>query len=129
MRTIISLILVGLIGFSFSFPNATSKNENSILEPGAWVYQHRDFKGGRIRISFNGDLTSFTKRYKGPFGAITPCDVCNDEISSISVPDGWMLVCFEHENFDGDYTIFRGDIPYVGDAWNDRISSAKLMRE
>ena len=33
------------------------------------------------------------------------------------------MTAYEHNDFGGDWHFWRGNIAYVGDDWNDRISS------
>ena len=44
----------------------------------------------------------------------------------ISVPGALERTVFEHRDFAGARRVFHLNILYVGDAWNDRISSAKV---
>jgi hypothetical protein len=59
----------------------------------------------------------------------------NDRISSISVPAGWTVTIYEHDNFNGAALVLEGDNPDLrwfggpgGDGtWNDSMSSFRGM--
>jgi hypothetical protein len=57
----------------------------------------------------------------------------NDEVSSIKVEGGVVLLCYEHANYGGDRLIVIGPsyIPNLSNIsdinWNDRISSIKVL--
>jgi hypothetical protein len=48
--------------------------------------------------------------------------IINDSTSSIQVPPGYIVTIGEH-NFTGKVTIFKPNTPFVGDDYNDLISS------
>jgi hypothetical protein len=50
-------------------------------------------------------------------------DSFNDEISSFRVASGCQVVAWEHSGKAGEMTYFASDTAFVGDRWNDRISS------
>lgn len=55
----------------------------------------------------------------------------DNEVSSIIINDfnGAGTNCirvFENQHYGGKNTIFCGEVPYVGDAWNDDIESMKM---
>jgi Beta/Gamma crystallin len=58
----------------------------------------------------------------------------NDQISSVRVPEGYVLVLYEHENFGGAVlTIYTDDVdlsqysgPGGGGTWNDAASSLRF---
>ncbi len=47
----------------------------------------------------------------------------NDEISSIACNSYCEVTVYEHRDFNGAQRTFRGNISFVGEAWNDDISS------
>lgn len=51
----------------------------------------------------------------------------NDRISSIWLAPGCRIIVWEHTIGRGSHTSFRSSTPYVGDRWNDRISSASCI--
>jgi len=54
----------------------------------------------------------------------------NDEISSITVPAGYLLIVYEHAFFGGSTRVIQNSwtVNDSQDWWNDRISSFKLIR-
>jgi hypothetical protein len=71
-----------------------------------------------------------------------PCDAAGYGVSDIGEYLGWawndsvssfrtfgnctVVQSFANNNYGGDFHTFIGDTPYVGDDWNDRISSILL---
>lgn len=49
----------------------------------------------------------------------------NDQISSIRVQRANVMI-FRDQDFSGRSTVFTGDVPNVGGAWNDMISSVRV---
>lgn len=49
--------------------------------------------------------------------------IANDSISSIKVPLGYKLTVFRDINFTGDTKVFSADSSYVGNDWNDQVTS------
>lgn len=49
--------------------------------------------------------------------------ISNDSISSIKVPLGYKLTVFEDIDFAGDSKVYSADSSYVGNDWNDQITS------
>ncbi|MEM1298601.1 MAG: metallophosphoesterase [Pseudomonadota bacterium] len=52
----------------------------------------------------------------------------NDEVSSIKVPSGYILAVYEHAGRRGKSRILTSSTRWVGESWNDKISSYKLVR-
>ena len=76
---------------------------------GCMAYEHRDFDGRRQDLGRNRHFP-----YVG--------DRMNDKISSFRVSRGCRVRVWEHRNKGGASTTF-GECQYIGDAWNDDISS------
>ena len=47
-------------------------------------------------------------------------------MSSIRVERGYLVVLYENADFKGAYTNVKADMPYIGNAWNDRVSSIEV---
>lgn len=94
----------------------------------AEFFEHIDFGGERItldpRHAFD-DLTQRTMKVTGFLFFSWDRVSWNDEISSLRTGDE-AITCFEHIHFGGrSFTVGRNtSVPWVGDFWNDRISSA-----
>lgn len=73
------------------------------------VYEHENYEGRSEKL--------------GPDNSVPLMQRWNDRISSIDVSRGCRLTAFEHKNFTGDSKTFGAPNRYVGDLWNDRISS------
>lgn len=52
----------------------------------------------------------------------------NDELSSVKVPAGYKVTLYWDDNFSGKTKELTSDTSYVGDDWNDRMSSVKVER-
>jgi len=80
------------------------------------VYTNRDFNGNPV------NLAAGTYR----LGQLLDKGVINDSISSIKIPPGYTVFIWEH-NFTGKTTTFRDDTPYVGDEYDEMISSITVV--
>lgn len=49
--------------------------------------------------------------------------VGSDRLKSLKVPQGLMVILFEHDNFKGDYVSVTEDTPSLPAAWANRVSS------
>ena len=76
---------------------------------GCMYYQHADFGGGR-----NSILEGVRRQLGSDW---------NDEISSIACNPYCEVTVYEYRDFNGAHQTFRGNILFVGEAWNDDISS------
>lgn len=98
----------------FSFHNKfnpfkTPEAMNTVVR----LYEHADYKGQETLV-FPGKFTLRDLR-----NGLT----ANDSVSSVKVQKGFMLIAFEHDNFEGKYKIITEDMPYIGNDFNDQISS------
>jgi hypothetical protein len=83
----------------------------------AQVYEHRDFQGATVALE-EGSFT--VEHLDGTIG--------NDVISSLQVADGYKVIVYTDADFTGRSKEFTADAPYVGDAFNDAISSLQVMK-
>jgi hypothetical protein len=51
----------------------------------------------------------------------------NDLVSSLNIPSGWLVVLYEHANFEGEHKVFTSITGYVGNDFNDRASSMRII--
>jgi hypothetical protein len=51
----------------------------------------------------------------------------NDRLSSLRVGDGYQVILFQHDNFEGDQKVVRGDLSQLG-YFNDETSSIIVER-
>lgn len=99
-------------GVALSFPSNAGEAACSNAETaatGCMAYEHRDFDGRRQDLGRNRHFS-----YVG--------DRMNDKISSFRVSRGCHVVVWEHRNKGGVSTGFD-ECQYIGDDWNDSISS------
>lgn len=76
----------------------------------ATIYEHIDFGGDSRDVGNNVSISWIGGLW-------------NDQVSSIFVQPGCVLNAYEHINFGGAHETFIGNVPAVGNWWNDRISS------
>lgn len=87
---------------------------------GVVFYEHRDYDGN-----------AYGPIKPGSFGWVEDLGIPNDSISSwrwvgLEDPNNGYVTFYEHRNFGGKETEFQGDVKYVGDPLNDRLSSFKV---
>lgn len=94
-------------------PIGTSGGPNVSVD-GCWYYEHADFKGRRGEI---------------PRGAALPSmgDAWNDRISSVACSAGCRLRAWQQRNFAGAAEDFYPNTVYVGEAWDEAISSIEVV--
>ena len=74
--------------------------------------------------------------FQGPTVSYTPGDLVqlphdwNDQISSIILPPGYILIVYEHANFGGAAKVILSNwtVPGSLDYWNDRITSFRMVK-
>lgn len=77
------------------------------------LYRDVDFQGGELALNANNSYSILG------YGM-------NDQTSSVKVPQGCSLTVYSHENLAGRSKAFvEGDYNFVGERWNDRISSVE----
>jgi hypothetical protein len=110
------VVIAGIVSIGFvSFePQAIARNgvcsNNTSAQTGCVAYENENFEGKRQDLGPNRIYN-----YVG--------DRMNDAISSFRVAPGCRIIAWEHRDRGGASTEFGGDCQYVGDGWNDRISS------
>jgi len=77
------------------------------------VYEHSYYGGNYLSISSGGEMS---KLWQHGF---------NDIVSSLRLQPGYKLEVWEHSNYQGSKTSYTNDMPWIGYAWNDFISSVK----
>ncbi len=55
--------------------------------------------------------------------------ITTNSISSLKVLEGFNVIAYDGDNFDGESTTLTGDIDFIGSDWNDRISSIKIVSD
>jgi hypothetical protein len=85
--------------------------------PAAQLFVDRDFSGAYADLE-EGDfnITKLTERDS----------VGNDTVSSLKVSAGYTVIVYTDANFAGASKTFTADAAYVGDDFNDKISSVRV---
>jgi hypothetical protein len=76
------------------------------------AYEHRDYKGVAKTLNPNQSANR---------------SGISDKISSFRIIMGCRVVAYENENFRGPNAQWSQSVPYVGDNWNDLISSWRCL--
>lgn len=84
----------------------------------AAVYQHCTYGGWFKRLG-PGNYT---------LSQLTALGIANDNISSISVPPGYSVTLYEHDNFLGNSRTVTGDTDCLDSTMNDKTSSIKVVK-
>jgi hypothetical protein len=108
----LAIVFAGLVSFE---SEAIARNgicsTNTTAQTGCVAYEHEDFQGNHQDLGPN-------RIYNYVGGRM------NDAISSFRVAPGCRFIAWEHRDRGGASKVFEtGDCQYVGDDWNDRISS------
>ncbi len=83
------------------------------IESPVTVYQDINYGGYSCNLSVgNYDLSRLTEM-----------GVKNDDITSIKVKAGYEVVLYKDINFGGETYTISGDMGYLGDDWNDQVTS------
>lgn len=91
-----------------------SSTSNNSFSP-VTIYEHSNFRGRNK--SFGSGSYNFTQLGIG-----------NDKLSSVKIRRGYQIRVYEHANFRGKYRDFTNSSNFVGNAWNDKVSSIKIMK-
>ncbi len=88
---------------------------NEPLHARITLYEHSGYRGRSL--SYGLGFVGYTQLNQHGF---------NDRISSISIPASLQVKVYQHANRGGDSTTFSESTSYVGNSWNDRISSMDI---
>ena len=75
------------------------------------IYSNPDYLGASVSFQAGQEEPWYGSRW-------------NDVVSSVRVAPGCELEVYEHVTFDGIKAVISRDTPYIGHAWNDRVSSS-----
>jgi hypothetical protein len=94
------------------------------------LWEHREMQGARMRLP-HGDRVSFAREAVGN-SSWRESPTWNDVVSSATLDSGCTLRVWEHSLAGGESREWRAGgsrllVKYVGDRWNDRISSATCL--
>ncbi|MBP5260490.1 MAG: M6 family metalloprotease domain-containing protein [Paludibacteraceae bacterium] len=85
--------------------------------PVAWVFQDANYGGEKYGLGEGNFKRS---------DILSRC-IGDDWISSIKVLPGYKVVAYADDNFTGTSVTWTSDQTYVGNDWNDKITSIKVM--
>ncbi len=86
---------------------------DEVFESAATVYEDRDYNGYSVNLkpgAYNMDT-------------LNAMGVANDDVSSLKVSEGYRVIAYADINFSGATREFTGDSNWLGDDWNDEITS------
>lgn len=79
-------------------------------QPACLMYEHSNFAGQVLSV-------------RGKLNSVGPS--WNDKVSAVRVPDNCQLTVYQDIDYEGDSRSFGpSGVAYVGNLWNDQISSA-----
>jgi prepilin-type N-terminal cleavage/methylation domain-containing protein len=95
----------------------------TIYNYGITLYAEKNFNNSLVSLGV-GEYTLFD------LNAAAGQNI-NDSLSSIKIPDGYKVIIYEHDNFNGSsYELYSDErnmnFPWWGNFWNDRVSSIKI---
>jgi hypothetical protein len=129
MEDVMRLILILMLALVAAEPAMASRS-GAYRKDYCRLWQHRDMQGARMSI-LNEDSVSFAHNNEQASTGWREVDPnWNDQASSALVPPRCDLIVWEHMEGDGASKTWHGgvnglNVNYVGDSWNDRISSAR----
>lgn len=97
-----------------------------------WTQIHFPIDGGYFTLEHDVPTFYTDSQYQGQVHRLNKGDydwgsIPNDVISSVRVPLGYTVKLFKDTKFQGESQEFKtGDYPYVGDNFNDQVSSIQV---
>ncbi|MPM45834.1 hypothetical protein SDC9_92526 [bioreactor metagenome] len=76
-----------------------------------------------VQIYSDANYQGNVQQLKPGYYNINQLSIGNDTLSSIKIPRGFVVRLYEDANFKGNYVTLRNDVPYIGDYFNDKVSS------
>ncbi|MGE4538618.1 MAG: peptidase inhibitor family I36 protein [Desulfovibrio sp.] len=102
---VVMILCAMTVGMSMLVPKDAAARHCAAI-----IYEHANYQGQHQCLqegSYNvGDL-----------------DIGNDTLSSIKVSSGNTVILFEHKNYSGRRSTITHDYKFVGERWNDIVSS------
>jgi hypothetical protein len=89
------------------------------------AWDHANFGGASIHFRGHVTMDQYDTAQADPDWQLL--GGWNDRISSIQLASGCRIIVWEHTIGRGAHTSFSQSVRYVGDGWNDRISSASCF--
>ena len=82
----------------------------------ATIFKDRDY-GGNVQ-----------SLKEGSYASMSNLSVGNDQVSSLKVYSGYCVIAYIDASYQGAFRVFHGDASYVGNDFNDKISSLKVVK-
>jgi glycerophosphoryl diester phosphodiesterase len=82
------------------------------------IYQHSNYGGNAASLKV-GNYT---------LSALQALNFKNDDMSSIKCPFGYKVTLYADDNYKGATKVVTADMSYVGNDWNDKVSSIKVEK-
>lgn len=82
------------------------------------LFEHADYGGWSVSLG----LGYYTLSTLQSYGFV------NDQLSSLIVPLGYKVTLYTDDNFSGSSIVFASTSNYIGDEFNDKVSSIKIER-
>lgn len=79
---------------------------------GCTIYKNKKYMGASIEMAAGQEISSFDRKW-------------DNEISSLKVSPGCTLTVWRSDDFKGKNKEFTDSLEYIGNSWNDIISSVK----
>jgi hypothetical protein len=86
------------------------------------LFEHANYKGDVASFTLEGDYQFIN------YDQIKAMSM-NDKTSSLKVPEGMVVVAYEHANRGGNKSVYTADSGWVGSGVNDKFSSLELMTQ
>lgn len=104
--------------YSGTASTGTASGNVNTTSGDVYIYQDASY-GGRSASLGVGDYTLTSLQAKG---------FKNDDLSSLKVPSGYKVTLYWDDNFSGATKVVTGDTSYIGNDWNDKVSSIKVEK-
>ncbi|MBQ8055201.1 MAG: RICIN domain-containing protein, partial [Paludibacteraceae bacterium] len=59
--------------------------------------------------------------------ALAAYGITDNDVSSLKVAKGFKVICYDNDDLSGTSKEFTGDVSWIGNDWNDRVSSLKII--
>lgn len=100
--------------------SSSSSSSSSVNSASGDIYIYQDANyGGRTASLGLGSYNLASLNAKGFY---------NDDLSSIKVPWGYKVTLYWDDNFSGATKVITSDTSYIGNDWNDKVSSIKVEK-
>ncbi|MDL2221981.1 Ig-like domain-containing protein [Parabacteroides sp. OttesenSCG-928-N08] len=86
------------------------------------VYEHADYDGWSLPLS----VGNYTKKDLEMRGMTTTRFLFDSSITSVSITDGYKVIFYSQDHFEGESIEFTSSSNYIG-SWNDRPLSLKVI--